>query len=228
MKNNLKFILFFASGCIATILSIVFFPIIREITSKWSSNEALVFVTALGVLAAAIVPLVLNISRTHLLNVDLDIVPLENGYVIFKFFIENGGNVKLELYKSNLYIDEGKEGNSNKSVVGYKFPPILNYTVGADAKCDDCNLAKECRKGNLSYPQTHSDNTPYCGSFEIEHFSDQSIRHLSPKERHSEDFVLLFNKEGIFRATFIVVDKTNVCSCSSKQFVVKKKRPTTP
>jgi hypothetical protein len=227
-------------------------PRISNWTSTWGTNEVLVFVTSLGILITIIIPFISRkmnkTDPTFIVSLNVQVLP--ERYCIFSVSIENVGKETIKLLRSNVLIDEGvktlfgnevvgnesfeneKKRNNDKNnkkeqmISNFYFPLLTRYSQGKDDEGHDCELSKALYDKKLAYPddemKTNAGKLIHT-NYEVERFSEKSIRNIKPKEKYTDDIVFKFSKDGVYRGLFIVVTENARCSCSSKQFVVKDK-----
>ena len=179
-------------------------------------------------------------EKEALYQIDIKVKNLANKNVLFSAIVENVGDKTIKTKIANLYIDQGiPEPSGNKVKIGdqveegaiyYKFPFILEHKRIVDGR-PDCILCTRCRDDeDLSYPEEQIKKDKefknadlYHTNIPLWHLSDKSISYINPKEKFSEDVIVQFKKEGIYRVTLIVTtdDGEADCECATKQFLIK-------
>ena len=175
-------------------------------------------------------------TKKEIFRIDIHVSVLEKNMVLFSACIENIGNNKITTKVSNLYIDQGipaemgskvnVSGMNTSGAVCYEFPFILEHVKDSDKGIPDCILCTRCKENMLVYPAEHlkgrfQNSDLYHGNIELQHLSVKSIQYIYPGEKFSEDVIMQFKNEGVYRVTFIVTaDGEADCSCATKQFFI--------
>lgn len=171
-------------------------------------------------------------------RIDIQVKCLKNNMVLFSASIENMGDKNIIVNAANIYIDEGKgmpKGNKitlkSESIEGaifYDFPFLLQHIFEKhNQKKSKCILCKKCRNGELIYPignveERFQNGDFYYTNIALKHLTKESITYISSKEKHSEDVILQFKKNGVYRVTFVIVSGNTGCQCATKQFYIPK------
>lgn len=178
-------------------------------------------------------------AQKAIYQIDINVTTLPNKHVLFSAVVENVGDKTIKTKIANLYIDQGKpeatgskvdiNGAQEEGAVYYKFPFILEHKRIVNGR-PDCILCTQCRDDeNLSYPEEQIKKDSEFKGFELYHtniplwhLSYKSIAYINPKEKFSEDVIVQFKKEGIYRVTFVVTttDGEADCECATKQFYI--------
>ena len=249
MKRKIPlWIIILSSIILGIILGVIILPKIISYVAPWGINELALVLTLLGVIAALTVPVISEVfsrkrekrleakeesCKASTYIIDIYVKMLENNFVLFSASIQNVGDTQIETQIANLYIDQGiaKEllNDRDKCDVGvmyYDFPFILEHKEEIDGR-PDCVLCKKCfREHDETYPESVVESGKgfeklFRTHYFLKHLSSNSIKYINPKEKFSEDVIVQFKNEGVYRVTlFVGAMGTADCACATKQFYI--------
>lgn len=220
-------------------------PYLSEETSKWGATEIAIVISIVAIVAQIAPPFIerlwdrknkkyhdiikdiLDKQTETYYAIKLDVEVLADGNVQFEATIRNEGIEKIFPQYTKLYIDQGIVGTGD--ICGYDFPFILEHKEHNEDK--DCILCNRCKaeKGNNSFPidalpdrfrNKMRDRKLEYGCFPMDHLSEKSIKYIRAHEQFQENLILKFKKNGVYRATLVVITQNADCQCATEQFYV--------
>ena len=221
--------------CILFIFGINYLLVFRD---SFDNINTVILSTLLSglvaILAAMLMPFITDwINQKNIVGkyqIGIQIKYLFDKMVVFSAIIENISEKEIVIKKAALFIDEGEEKNklANKAHY-YEFPSLLGHDpkdTKKYGKQSKCKLCKYCRDNEeTEYPPNINERLgdKFCTSLVFEHLTKDAVTYMGISEKYLEDKVFKFSNEGVFRATFIVLDDEDKCQCITKQFYVGDK-----
>ena len=205
---------------LTAILVVVVIPTISFQLNKLSPNELIATIGVIVAMIVGVVPLIvhqLDASKATKSRLEVDVETNDDLVRITSSF-ENSGTKRIIPKNVYLFIDQGVEQNGF-----FEFPYVLKHDAGEN----DCVLSIRCKKGGLQqYPnelrQSPLFDQTYSKLLSLKHLSSQTILFIDPGEKFIEDSTLRIKDDGVYRATIVFTAVNTDCSCTTRQFVIKR------